>query len=80
MGLVLRPVDETPGIPAIREDMLDEGEPGSGPCQNTLCSIAVLNVRGVNLDGQQPAVGVRQDMTLAPMDLLARVVAFESPF
>jgi hypothetical protein len=34
----------------------------------------------VDLDRQQTAVGVGQDVTFAPVNLPARVVAFESPF
>jgi hypothetical protein len=34
----------------------------------------------VNLDREQAAIGVGQDVALAPVDLLGPVVAFESPF
>lgn len=80
MGLVLRPFDETPGIAAVREDGFHEGKAGAGYLQRALGPVSILDVGGVNLDGQQPAVGVCQDVALAPVNLLAGVVAFESPF
>lgn len=80
MGLVFRPVDEASGIAAVREDGLHEGERSARPAQHALCAVAVLNVGGVDLDREQAAVGVRQDVALAPVDLLSGVVAFESPF
>lgn len=80
MGLVLRPGDQLPGVAAVREDVLDEGEPPPGSLQHALCPVAVLNVGAVNLDGEQTAVGVGQDMPLAPMDALSGVIAFGSPF
>lgn len=80
MGLVLRPCDEAPGIAAVREDGFNEGKAGAGPLQHSLRAIAVLDVCSVRHDREQAAVGVGQNVTLAPVDLLARVVAFESPF
>lgn len=80
MGLVVRPRDEAPGIAAVRKDGLHERKTGAGSLQNALGVVAILNVGGVDLNREQAAVGVGQDVTLAPMDLLARVVPFESPF
>jgi hypothetical protein len=34
----------------------------------------------VDPDGEEPTVGVGQDMALAALDLLARVVALRAPF
>jgi hypothetical protein len=39
-----------------------------------------LDVGRVDFDCEQAAVGVGQDVTLAPMDLLSGVEAFEAPF
>lgn len=80
MGLVLRPGDQLAGIAAVREDALDEGEAPPGPFQHALRPVAVLDVGAVNLDREQPSVGVGQDMPLAPVDALSGVVAFASPF
>ena len=57
MSLVPRPGNQLPGIAAIREDLLDKGEPPPGPLRHPLGSIAVLDI-GANRE--QPAVGVGQ--------------------
>ena len=80
VGLVLCPSDEFLGIAAVCEDMLDEGKPPPGSLQDPLCPVAILDIGAVDLDREQPAVGVRQDMTLAPMDALSGVIAFGPPF
>lgn len=80
MRLVLRPIDQSPGIAAIGEDVLYEGEPCARAFQHALCAVAVLNVGGMDLDCEQTAVGIGQDMALASIDLLSGVVTFESPF
>ena len=80
VGPQLRPVDQTPGVAAVGEDRLDQGEGAAREAQDALGAVAILHVGGVHLDGQQAAVGVGQDVALAPMDLLAGVEAPESPF
>lgn len=80
VSLVLGPCDEAPGIAAVREDGFHEGKAGAGPLQHTLGAVAVLNVGSVDLDRQQTAVGVGQDVAFAPVSLLARIITFESPF
>ena len=80
MGLVLSPTDQPPGIAAIGEDLLHEGKGASGSLQHAAGPVAVLNVGGVDLDRQQAAVGVGQDVALASVDALSGIVAFESPF
>jgi hypothetical protein len=54
--------------------VFDEGVAGTGGLQHGLAAIAILDASGMDLDREQPAVGVGQDMALAPLDLLARVV------
>jgi len=78
--LFVRPGNEPPGIAAVRKDGFHERKTGAGAFQHALGAVAILNVCGVDLNREQAAVGVGQDVTLAPMDLLARVVTFESPF
>ena len=80
MGLVLCPVDELAGIAAVGEDALDEGEAPPGPLQDALCPVTVLDVGSMDLDGEQPAIGVGQNVPLAPVDAFAGVIAFGSPF
>jgi hypothetical protein len=68
------------GIAERGEDSLDEGERPAGSFQHALGAVAILDIGGVNLDREQSAVGVSQDVTLAPVDLFAGVIAFEPPF
>ena len=80
MGLILRPGDELLGVAAVRENALDEGKAALRSGEDALRPITVLNVGAVDLDREQPAVGVGQDMPLAPMDAFSGVIAFGSPF
>lgn len=80
VGLVFRPCHQLPGIAAIREDVLDEWEAGTGSLEHALRSVSVLDVGPVDADGQEPPVGVGQDMALAPVDALSGVITLESPF
>ena len=80
MGLVLRPADQSPGVAAVGEDLLDEGKGAAGSFQDAARPVAVLDVGGVNFDRQQAAVGVGQDVALASVDALSGIKAFASPF
>lgn len=80
VGLVPGPFDEASSIAGVREDLLDKGKTGTGLLQNAPCPVTILDVCGVDLDREQAAIGIGQDVALASVDLLARVVAFESPF
>jgi hypothetical protein len=80
MGLVPRPGDQLAGVAAVGEDALDEGETPPGPLEDALRPVAVLDVGAVDLDREQPAVGVGQNVPLAPVDALSGVIAFASPF
>jgi len=63
------------GIAAISKDALDEREQSSRLAQQLKCSITVLNIGGMNDDVQQQTQRVDQDVPLATLDLLARIVA-----
>ncbi len=80
MGFVLCPGDKAAGIAAIGIDTLHEGESRSRAFYNALAAVAILDVRAMDAHGEQPAVGIGQDVALAPADLLASVVAFRAPF
>ena len=80
MGLVLRPGDQPSGVAAVGKEALDEGKAPPGSLQDALRPVAVLDVGAVDLDREQSAIGIRQDMTLAPVDALSGVVTFGSPF
>ena len=64
-----------PRVATVADDALDEREPPSRLAQQRLRAIAILNVGGVDVDTQQEAERVDKDMSLAPEDFLARVVA-----
>ena len=80
MGLVLRPGDQSSGVAAVREDALDEGKAAPGSLEDALRPVAVLDVGAVDLDREQPAVGVGQDVPPAAVDPFSGIVAFGSPF
>ena len=76
---LLGPVDQAPGIAAIGEGMLYKRVPGPGALQHALGPVAILNVGAVDMDGEQPTLGVGQDVALAAPYLLARIVAPGAP-
>jgi hypothetical protein len=47
--------------------------------ENQPRSVAVLNVGGMDDDVQQEAERIDKDMTLAPGDLLARIIPLQAP-
>jgi hypothetical protein len=81
-------VHEPTGIAAIGEDAGDEGEALAGRLERQLAAVAVLDIGAMDADGEQPTIGVGQDVapfdfaqeSLAPGDLLPRVIAFFAPF
>ena len=62
-------------IAAVGKDALDEGEEPARLGQHLVGTIAILDVGGMYHDAQQETERVDQDVPLAPLDLLARVVA-----
>ena len=80
MGLVLCPLDEVAGVAAICIGSLHEGIAGSRALQHSFAAVPILDVRAVDVHDEQSAIGVGQDMALAPGDLLTGVVAFRPPF
>ena len=78
--LLLGPVDQAPGIAAISEGMLYERVSGSRALQYALSPVAVLDIGAVDVDREQPTIGVGQDVALAAPYLLARIVAPSAPF
>lgn len=79
-GLVGGPLHETAGIAAIGADAVDERVALARALERELATVAVLEVGTVDADCKQPAVGIGQDVALAPGDLLGRVVALVAPF
>jgi hypothetical protein len=48
--------------------------------QDTFRPVAVLHIGGRDDDGQEQAEGIDQDMSLAPLDVLVRIIAADPPF
>jgi hypothetical protein len=80
VGLVGSPAYEAAGIAAIGEDAGDEGEALAGALERQLGAVTVLDIGGMDANRREPAVGVGQDVALAPGDLPARVIALFAPF
>ena len=80
MGLVGSPMHEPAGVAAIGEDPGDEGVALARAFERQLATVTVLNISGMNANREQPAIGVGQDVALAPGDLLARIIALVAPF
>ncbi len=80
MRLVGGPLDEAAGVAAIGEDASDERVALARALERQLAAVAILNVGGMDTDREEAAIGVGQDVALAPGDLLARVIALFAPF
>lgn len=80
VGLLLRPGDELAGIAAIGEHDFDEVPQTSRSPQHRFGAVPILHAGRLHLHAEQAAIGVGQDVSLAPRDLLARVVAARAPF
>ena len=62
-------------VASVGEDALDEGEQSACPAQQREGAIAILDIGGKDHDVQQQTQRVDEDVPLATLDLLARVVA-----
>jgi hypothetical protein len=62
-------------IASVADDALDKGEQAPRLAQQRFSAIAILHVGRMHNDTKQQAQRIGQDMTLAPDDLLARVIA-----
>ena len=67
-------------IATVRPDQLQASIPPTKLAQHQLGSVAILNVGGMHNDGQNQAQGVDDNVPLAIVDLLARVIAMRPPF
>src|ERR1700760_2009142 len=62
-------------VDPVGKDMTQLREPASQPLQQGDGPMAILNVGGMNVDGEQKAVGVGDDVPLAPVDAFTGVEA-----
>ncbi len=75
-----RPFNQFASITTVRPNQLQASMPPMELAQHQLGSVAILNVGGMNNDGQYQPQRVDDNMPLATVDLLARVVAMRPPF
>lgn len=80
VGLLPGPAHKPTSVAAVGIGTFDKGVSCAGGLEHRLAAIAILNAGGVNPDGEQPTIGIGQDMALAAVDLLARVIALRAPF
>ena len=76
----LRPIDQFPRVAAIRPDQFQSRVQAPQLAEDEFGSVSVLNVRSMNGDRQDQAEDVNNNMPLATVDLLARVVPSRPPF
>jgi hypothetical protein len=62
------------GITTIGDDALNERKTPPRLPQQLFGAVAVLDIRGMDIDVQQQALRIDQDVTLASKDLLPRIV------
>ena len=75
-----RPVHEFARVPAVGEDDFQSSESSSQSFHQQLAAIAVLDVGRVHDQRQDQTQRVNDQMTLAALDFLARVVTARPPF
>jgi len=80
VGLVLGPTHETTRIAAVRIRALDKWKANPRARQDAFGSITGLDVGPMHLDGEQPSVGIGQNVALTTLNLLANIIALRSPF
>ncbi len=76
----LSPLDQYTGVAPISPNALQAREASQKSPQHQLGSVPVLYVGWVHRDGQQQALGIHHNMSLATSDLFPRIIAPESPF
>ena len=74
------PVYEWSSIGPISPDMPQPRKLVPQDRQDTFRPIAVLHIGGRDDDGQEQAEGIDQDMPLASLDVLVRIIAADPPF
>ena len=74
------PVHQRSGIGPISPDVPQPRKLVPQDRQDTFRPVAVLHIGGRDDDGQEPAEGIDQYMSLAPLDVLVRIIAADPPF
>ncbi len=75
-----RPIHKLPGVTAVGPDDLKAPPSRTELFDQQLATVAVLDVGRVNDQRENQAERVNDDMALAPLGLLARIVPSVAPF
>ena len=78
--LLLGPRHKAATITAVRPDQLQSCTAPAQPVQHLLATRMVLNVRGMNDQGNNQTKRIDQNMAFTSLYLLARVIATVPPF
>jgi hypothetical protein len=62
-------------VTAVGEDARDERIQGTGGAEQRPAAVAILNARRMRFEQERTSVGVDDDVALAPVDLLACIIA-----
>jgi hypothetical protein len=74
------PVDELPRVSAVGPDEAKPLPSLAEATEEELGSIAILDISGMNNDGDQQPERIDEEVPLSAVDLLARIVAMGPPF
>lgn len=74
------PVDQPTSVPAVRPDQLQSAELALQTIDHQLCSVAILDARGMHDHRQNQSQRIDDQMAFPPFDLLPRVVPALPPF
>ena len=74
------PGGQLASVSAVSPNYLESGKPTHQFAQHQLGSISILDVGGMYHHGQKQSHGVYYDVTLAPSDLFAGIIATRPPF
>ena len=75
-----RPIDKLPGVTAIGPDHFKAPPSRTQLLDEQLTAVTVLNVGWVNDQREDQTERVNDDMALAPLGFLARIVSSVAPF
>ena len=76
----MQPFDQLSGVSPVGPNQLQAREAGCGFLEQQLGAVAVLDARRMHDDSQQQPQSIYEDMPLATVDFLARVVPMRPPF
>ena len=79
-GQIMEPIDQLSCIAAVGPDQTEAGKTPLHFLEHEFGAVPVLDICGVNDHGEHQSHHIDEDVTLATVDLLARVVSMRPPF